>query len=272
VLTHYLVPILRNKTFAGFDDSIDKLKQQYSSGSRSAERVLTLTSVACGGKTQAAIEFCHRAQNSQQFGAIFWVKASSAKAVEKSFKAISSKLNVAQDDPIEAKIQTTMSILKAWPCPWLMVFDNYNGNDPFKELGCYMPDSEQGSYLLTRKVEHLTPAEKSSAIYLPELQLQEALELLYNRSAVKRNDLSFVQGINLVQALGKIPRVIMQVGLYIRKRKLSFDEYYRMFQQSDRKAVATLFDEWGLSKAQRKLVRIRLEDYTSNSSEVEALD
>jgi hypothetical protein len=75
---------------------MEKLKQRYSSGSRSAERVLTLTGVACGGKTQAAIEFCHRAQNTQQFGAIFWVKASSANAVEKSFKAIANKLNVAQ--------------------------------------------------------------------------------------------------------------------------------------------------------------------------------
>jgi hypothetical protein len=264
LLTHYLVPIPRNKTFAGFDDTIEKLKQQYSSGSRSAERVLTLTSVACGGKTQAAVEFCHRAQNTQQFGAIFWVKASSVNAVEKSFKAIANKLNVAQSDPMEARIKTTMSTLTAWPCPWLMVFDNYNGHDPSKDLGCYMPNSEQGSYLLIRKLEDLTPAEKGSAIYLPDLGLQEALELLLNRSAVEKNDENLVQGLKLARALGKIPRIIMQVGSYIKRQKISFAEYHRMLQQSDYRSVAALLDEWNLGKAQKKLVGTRIENYASD--------
>jgi hypothetical protein len=191
------------------------------------------------------------------------VKASSANSVEKSFKAIANNLNVAQNGPMEARIKTTMSILTAWPCPWLMVFDNYRGHDPSKELGCYMPNSEQGSYLLTRKLEDLTLAEKSSAVYLPDLQLQEALELLLNRGTVEKNDENFVQGVKLVQALGKIPRIIMQVGSYIKRSKISFAEYHRMLQQSDRRSVAALFDEWKLSKAQKKLVGTRIEDYAS---------
>jgi hypothetical protein len=94
---------------------------------------------------------------------------------------------------MEVGIGTTMSILTAWPCPWLMVFDNYGGHDPSKDLGCYIPNSEQGSYLLIRKLEDLTLAEKSSAIYLPNLHLQEALELLLNRSSVEKNDENFVR-------------------------------------------------------------------------------
>jgi hypothetical protein len=137
---------------------------------------------------------------------------------------------------MEARIRTTMSILTAWPCPWLMVFDNYSGHAPSKDLECYMPSNEQGSYLLIRKLEDLTLAEKSSAIYLPDLHLQEALELLLNRSGVEKNDENFVQGLKLARTMGKIPRIIMQVGSYIKRKKISFAEYHRMLQQSDRRS------------------------------------
>lgn len=147
-----------------------------------------------------------------------------------------------------------------------MIVDNYNGNNPSQELTQYMPNSEQGSYLPTRKLEDLTQQEKSSAIYLPELQLQEALELLLNRSSVERNDENFTQGLRLVQALGKIPRIIMQVASYIKKRKISLGEYLSMLQQSDKRSVAALFDEWKLTKGQRKLVRAGLEGYADNGN------
>lgn len=111
VLTHYLVPIPRNKTFVGFDDTINELQERCSAGSRSAQRILTLTGVACGSKTQAAIVFCYRAQNTQQFGAILWVKASSRNAIEKSFRTIANKLNVSQTETMEDRIKTIMSIL-----------------------------------------------------------------------------------------------------------------------------------------------------------------
>ncbi|KAH9203869.1 hypothetical protein DL95DRAFT_472004 [Leptodontidium sp. 2 PMI_412] len=266
VLTHFLVPIPRNKTFTRFDDTLKKLKQRYLSGLGSTERILTLTGVACGGKTQAALEFCHRARKEQQFGAIFWVKASSVSALEKSFKAISNKLNVSQSDPMETRIKITMSILKAWPCPWLMVFDNYKGQELTKDLGSYMPNSEQGAYLLTRKPEDLTLAEKSSAIHLPDLQLQDALELLLNRSAVERNDENYEQGLRLVRALEKIPRVIMQVGSYVKKHKVSFAEYYRMLQEQDSRSVAAVVDELKLRDAYQKLGRAKLKGHTSNGS------
>lgn len=185
LLTHYLAPIPRNKTFAAFDNTMEELRQRYSSGSRSSERTLTLTGVACGAKSQAAIECCLRSQNHQQFGAIFWVKASSVKAIEKSFRAIAVKLNVAGNDPVETKIKTTLSILAAWPCPWLIVLDNYRGNDMSKDLANYMPESGHGSYIIPRKLDDLTSEERNSAIYFPNLQLLDALDLLFNRSAVE---------------------------------------------------------------------------------------
>jgi hypothetical protein len=88
-----------------------------------------------------------------------------------------------------------------------------------------------------------------------------SLELLLNRSGVEKNDENFVQGLKLARALGKIPRIIIQVGSYIKRKKISFAEYHRMLQQSDRRSVAALLDEWNLSKAQKKLVGTRIEDY-----------
>jgi hypothetical protein len=80
-----------------------------------------------------------------------------------------------------------------------------------------MPDSEQGAYIITRKSEELTQAEKYSAIQLHSLQLQDTLELVLNRSGVDRNDDNYEQGLKLVRALEKIPVVIVRVGTYIKK-------------------------------------------------------
>jgi hypothetical protein len=136
-----------------------------------------------------------------------------------------------------------------------MVFDNYNGKDANQDLGRYMPNSEQGAYLVTRKPEDLTPEEKNTAVHLPSLQLQDALDLLLNRSAAEKSDENYEQGLKLVRALEKIPLVVMQAGSYIKKHKISFAEYIGMFQKFDSGSVAALLSELKLKRARQLLVR-----------------
>ncbi|KAE9378525.1 hypothetical protein N431DRAFT_479522 [Stipitochalara longipes BDJ] len=248
-LTHYVVPcpVPRHKSFSCFADTVKQLEQLYSSGTTLTERNLTLAGVACGGKTWVALEFCEKTQKDAKFGGIFWIKASSAAAIRKSFGVMASHLNIDKKCLPEIRVQVMMGVLSAWPCRWLMVFDNYNGNDAAKDLGDFMPQSEQGVYLLTRRLESLTSVEKKSAILLPPLQLPDALELLLNRSAVERNDDNYEPGLKLVRALGKVPRIIVQVASYIKKHKISFEEYHRMLRNSDSRTVIGLLkrlDSW----------------------------
>src|SRR5271167_686787 len=74
VSTHYHLPPSPNKTFAGFNDTLEKLKLCFATDERSMRKTITLAGVACAGKSQVALEFCHRAQREELFGAIFWIK------------------------------------------------------------------------------------------------------------------------------------------------------------------------------------------------------
>lgn len=130
-------------------------------------------------------------------------------------------LNVNAHESLAIRIKITMGVLKAWPCRWLMVFNNDLGRDAKSGIRNYMPESEQGAYLITRNFEE---ARQRKVVRLPDLGLLDVVELLMMRSGAERSDENYEQGIKLVKKLEKIPRLVMQVGLYIRKSKISFAE------------------------------------------------
>jgi hypothetical protein len=245
MFTHYHIPVSRNKTFVGFNDSLVKLQQSFSTSPKSPKNVVNLAGVACGGKSQVALEFCHRARMNEQFGAIFVIKASSITSIEKGFRAIADKFNIPKSEPPEARLKIVMAILSAWPCPWLLVFDNFdnfNGEDVAR-LEPYMPGGPQASFLVTRKVENIKQGESDRTVYLPDLRLQDAVELLHQRSAVAQTDENYEQGVKLAMALEKIPRAIMQAATYIKKHKITIATYLRMFQDGDTRTVAKFIYE-----------------------------
>jgi hypothetical protein len=239
MFTYYQIPISRNKTFVVFDDTITRLQQSFSFSPKQGKNIVSLAGVACGGKSQVALEFCHRARISEQFGAIFFIKGSSTTSIEKDFRAIADKFNIPKTDPPEARLKTVKAILSAWPTTWLLVFDNYNHED-LARLEPYMPDGPQASFLVTRKAENMKPRGLETTVYLPELRLQDAVDLLLTLSAVAQSDENYEQGVRLAVALEKIPRAIMQAGTYIKKHKITIAAYLRMFQDGDSRTAASL--------------------------------
>ena len=218
------------------------LQRSFSFSPKPRKNIVTLAGVACGGKTQVALEFCHRARVSEQFGAIFLIKASSTASIEKGFRTIADKFNIQKGDPPEVRLKMVMAVLSAWPCPWLLVFDNYNDED-LALLEPYMPDGPHSSFLITRKVEKMKQGGSDTTIYLPDLRLQDAVDLLLTRSAVAQTDENYEQGVKLAVALEKVPRAIMQAGTYIKKHKLTIAAYLTLFQEGDRGTAARLLHE-----------------------------
>jgi hypothetical protein len=218
------------------------LQRSFSLDPKPGKKIVNLAGVACGGKSQVALEFCHRARMTEQFGAIFLIKSSTTALIEKSFRAIADKFNVPKSDPPEARLKTVMAILSAWPCPWLLVFDNYNDED-LARLEPYMPDSPQASFLVTRKLENMKQGTSDTTVYLPDLRLQDAVELLLRRSAAAQTDENYEQGVQLAVALEKVPSVIMQAGAYIKKQKITIAAYLRMLRDGDPRTAARILRE-----------------------------
>jgi hypothetical protein len=244
IKTHYHVPRLSNKTFASFENTIQALRQQILPSAQTSPRVVTLAGVACGGKKQLALEFCHQAQNSRSFGAIFWVKASSQQALQRSYKNIANLLKIPSQGSTDARINAVKNTLATWPYPWLLAFGNYNGKDVLTELGPYIPTGGQGAILITRPLESLPWAERDKVVILPSITLQEGIELLLNICRVEKSDENFEMGLRLVKAMDKNPRFIVEVGNYIKRRRVGLESYYRMFMDGDKRTVAAAVERY----------------------------
>jgi hypothetical protein len=225
IMTHYLVPSSPHPAFASIEPVLAELHNRFTAGNRPSERILTLTGESCGGKTRAALEFCLRSKDNQAFGAIFWITASSQKTLDTSFRKIASILNISSSLPLTDRIATTLTVLASWPTPWLIVFDNCPKEDVREELQKFMVNTEQGSYLITRKANSFSQADESSILKLPELALQDAVELLFLKSEMAKSDANYEDAVRLVRVLGKSPRAVVAAGMFLKKRRMGFAEY-----------------------------------------------
>lgn len=177
------------------------------------------------------------------------MQASSVSARKKGFKYIADMLNVPQSEELDTRIKMVMVILQAWPCPWLLVFDNCrdrsDNEDIMTELVDYMPKSEQGSILITRSMRSMQSIGGDvvqGVVMMPELTLREAVAFLLSRSMVEETDDNYKAGVKLALALEKRPRALKQAGEYIGKHKLNISEYLKMFCEGDQRTVAKQFD------------------------------
>jgi hypothetical protein len=81
-------------------------------------------------------------------------------------------------------------------------------------------------------------------VILPSITLQEGIELLLNICRVEKSDENFEMGLRLVKAMDKNPRFIVEVGNYIKRRRVGLESYYRMFMDGDKRTVAAAVERY----------------------------
>jgi hypothetical protein len=232
--THYLVPSSSRPIFPCFNPTLSALQARLASAERIDQRILTLTGVACGGKTRAALDFCLRAKTANTFGAIFWVNSYSPASIEKSFNNIANTVNVPKSNDTAARVQTMLAVLASWPTPWLIILDNYHGERFQKDLGRYIVACKQGNYLVTRKIDKMSDEEKVRAVCLPDLGLQDAVELLFYKCGLEKSDENFEVAVQLVRTLGKRPRDVSEAAKVMKQRKLGLKDYLKILNQKEK--------------------------------------
>jgi hypothetical protein len=191
--------------------------------------VLVLTGVGGQGKTQLALEFCRKAAG--DYKAIFWIDASSEVSTVRSFEKIVAKICEAgqefADSP--AKIAFVKETLRTWPEPWLLVFDNYDSPQAFRNLTDFFPASygEAKNCILVTSRTALSER-LGTCVKVDGLAEDEALELLTSRSpAAQRSDMQ--EGKKIAKQLGYLALAIDQAAAYISIRQLPlslFTEHY----------------------------------------------
>ena len=186
--------------------------------------VIVLIGAGGQGKTQVALEFCHR--KASTFKGIFWIDSSSEVSATRSYEKIlkSLKPETSSEESRDAKA-TVKSLLRSWKEPWLLVFDNFDSPNSFQTLPTFFPGangSKKGVILVTSR--QVSAARLGTGIPLTGLSEEEGLELLLSRSyTVSKTDLTtqeLIEGKEIVKNLGYLALAIDQAAAYISIRQL----------------------------------------------------
>ena len=222
---YYEVPNRRVNGFVGREDILHKIDKALSNGS--SPHYAVLQGMGGQGKTQVALEYCHR-KKKDPYSIIFWIDAATQDRVEESFQSISERIKRRTDDLPDVKVRVAfvLKMFTSWTVQWLMVFDNYDNPDTFPNIQDFIPQSEFGAILVTSRHPDsidLVINQSSHFIKLFGLDESDAVALLMQQSQAKEDIAADAK--KIVERLGCHPLALTQAGAYIRKRKLRLSEF-----------------------------------------------
>lgn len=181
-------------------DDIEKALQ----GDEFQRKVVCLHGLGGIGKTQIAIEFAKKHQNS--YTAAFWLNGKDEDTLKKSFVDIAKRLPESNPSSVsqERNADQTVEIVQKWlsikgNTRWIMIFDNVDNpkssdiEDPLAyDVKTYFPFADHGSILITTRSSRLRIGELISVKKLGDIQ--ESIKILTSTSG---RDFSS-QGINII--------------------------------------------------------------------------
>ena len=223
--SYYEVPNRRVDGFLGREDILHKVDEALSDGS--GPHVAVLQGMGGQGKSQVALEYCHRKKNNP-YSAIFWVDATTEDTVKASIQFISERIKRETDyfADINARVAFVLRMFTSWTVRWLIVFDNYDNPGDFPNIRDFIPQSGLGAILVTSRhpdSNALVLSQSNHFIELFGLEENAAVALITQRSQINEGISADV--IKTVKRLGCHPLAVTQAGAYIRKRKLQLCDF-----------------------------------------------
>ena len=203
---HWNVPA-RNDYFTGRDDVLVVLGDRLL-----RDRGVAITQAIVGlggiGKTQLAIEFCHRHRKRYPFG-IFWADAASNHSLRESFASFAMKLGwvdpkASQEDGVESWLHHIRD-----HSGWLLVLDNADEPD---DLDGLIPTSADGHVVVTTRQSD--PDIGLDPLAIEVWSSEDAVSFLSERTGRSDEDLK-----GLAEELGCLPLALEQAGAYLRRQK-----------------------------------------------------
>jgi tetratricopeptide (TPR) repeat protein len=150
----------RNRSFTGRDDILARIHRalqgggavavtqpQESAQARQDPETAAVTGLGGIGKTQAAVEYCHR--HAAGYRLVWWVNADSPATLTEDFQGLAERLRLP-----EAEAQDQKKMLAAvrrhleGSGGWLLVFDNADRHD---DILPYLPQRGSGAVLITSR-------------------------------------------------------------------------------------------------------------------------
>jgi hypothetical protein len=206
-------------------------------------------------KSQIAIEYAYRYQTAHPQGHVFWVYAANAARFDQAYRDIGRKLKLPGIDNPEVD---ACELVSDWlnedeSGEWLMILDNADSSDLFfppvdsdaasqvrttkKPLISYLPKklSSKRLLLVTTRNRQLGEDLSNGERCLPVLPLamREARLLLQVKAGSIADGWTGPEPDALLEVLGRIPLAVTQAAAFMRRNKMSLEEYLLMLKKDE---------------------------------------
>ncbi|KAL4860638.1 hypothetical protein BDV12DRAFT_94262 [Aspergillus spectabilis] len=250
------IPFPKNEGFVGRDRQLSQLEELLFSPGR--QHKVAITGLGGVGKTQIALEFAYRAQQSRPDCSIYWIPATNLENLQRTYFDIARQLRL---PGLEEEGADVKKILKDYLCDstagqWLLIFDNADdidmwfgkseGNTKPCRLSDYVPWSRTGSVLFTTRFKKIaSKLAMQYVIRVPEMDETRALELLSerldNKSLLQDRD----QAALLLKQLTYLPLAIVQAASYVNENCLSsLADYLSLLSAKEEEVIDLLSEEF----------------------------
>ncbi|KAJ5915324.1 P-loop containing nucleoside triphosphate hydrolase protein [Penicillium verhagenii] len=262
-------PPLSNVPFRRDPDFIDRvslLEQIQEKGSTQGARI-ALVGLGGVGKSQLAIEYCHRVRVQSPDTWVFWIYASNATRFEQSCREIADRAKIPGRQDLKANI---FKLLHDWlhntkTGNWVLVLDNLDDDRflhtipsiqsslehdhshvPERSIWSYLCQNSKGCVVITSRSRGVALKTVEDYDIIPVEPMDEgyAISLFEKKLGAQASRSAIIQ---LVAALEFIPLAIVQAAAFIKQRapRETVTQYLERFQKSDRQKIGLLDYEGG---------------------------
>jgi tetratricopeptide (TPR) repeat protein len=212
---------LRNPHFTGREELLSSLHLTLSAGKTT---VVTQAIAGLGGigKTQLAIEYCHR--HALDYKVIWWLRAEEPTSLAADFAALADRLGLPErDDQDQTKTVVAVRLWLEKNRGWLLVFDNAQNPVGIRD---YLPRGCPGCIIITSR--HQTWSGVASELPLLVLPRPESVEFILKRTELEDKILAN----KLAEALGDLPLAMEQAAAYVVETSSTIAHYLELLATS----------------------------------------
>jgi len=220
----------RTPSFTGRAELLDRIGATLADGPAAVVAVRGLGGV---GKTQAALEYAHRARDEGRYAVIWWVRADSAVTIAEDLAALAPLTGIPSGGPTGEVAAVVLTALRARD-DWLLVFDNASAPS---DLAGVLPGG-RGHVLITSRNRAWTGV--AAPLDIAAFSREESVAFLARRSG--RNEPEPAG--ELAAELGDLPLALAQAAAYIDENGLTVVRYLALYRDP---AVAKRLRATGLA-------------------------
>ncbi|KAE8334208.1 hypothetical protein BDV24DRAFT_156994 [Aspergillus arachidicola] len=250
------IPFPKNEGFVGRDGQLSRLEDLLFSPGR--QHKVAITGLGGVGKTQIALEFAYRTQQSRPECSVYWIPATNFETLQRTYFYIAQQLRLPglEEEGADVKKLVNDYLCGSSAGQWLLIFDNADdidmwfgeseGNTEPCRLSDYVLWSRTGSVLFTTRFHKVaSKLAMQNVIRVPELDEAGALELLGERLVDKSLLQDRDQPALLLKQLTYLPLAIVQAASYINENFLgTLSDNLSLLSAKEEEVIGLLSEEF----------------------------